>query len=201
MSEAPDPKNPKIRGAGISAPLAWLQETYGPEIFQRALQTLSPEEQALFRRGVVSVSWYPLLAWERMLHAYQREAQVAQGVTPEAFNERLMREGGGRILQTLYRFIFSMFQPQTILLRLFSVNQRLYDQGGCTLLQNEPGVCIARFSGPLSMYTYTRTFTLAGMYAALQMTGSEHIKVGIVADMKLAQDFFIEVKATYQLKA
>jgi hypothetical protein len=198
MPETVDPKNPKIRGAALSTPLTWLQETYGPEVFQRALQSLSPEEQALFRRGVVSVSWYPLLSWERFVLAYQKEVTALTGISADNFRSKLMMEGGGKLIKTLYRFIFSMFQPQTILSRLFSINARLYDQGESKLLQNEPGLCVARFLGPLSMYSYTRSFTLAGMVAALELTGSKNINVSIVTDEKRGSEFVIEVKATYQ---
>ena len=47
MMEAPDPK---LRGVGIAAPLAWLQETYGPETFLRVLRGFSPEENLPARR-------------------------------------------------------------------------------------------------------------------------------------------------------
>src|SRR5262245_25502105 len=134
MSHEPNPdpalRAPsQIRGAAVATTIDWIRQTYGDDLYQRAVARLSPEDRQGLERRILNRGWYPVLLWDRFLTACAAEVKRKTGEDQETFDIRNIREGGGRILQTVYKFVFSLFKTTTTLQRMAFIFSRIYDQG------------------------------------------------------------------------
>src|SRR5262252_9103168 len=129
---------PRIRGTVIAQGLQWIRKSYGEDLFARALSKLPEEERGPLRGTIITSAWYSIPMWMRFMDACYEEVHALTGEDRDTFDWRGLREGGGRILTTIYKFVFSMFQPTTTLPRMVFVFSRVFDQGKSELLENVP---------------------------------------------------------------
>jgi len=148
-AEAPEPS---IRGSYISPSKAWIVRTYGEDLFRRALSNLPPDEQAIFASELVSLSWYPLRQWTKLLDFVRAEVQQKTGENEATFDRRNVFETISGTMQKVYRIAFGLFSPTMIVAKVTPYFKKVYSHGEYEVIENEPGRCILRFaSAPVEM--------------------------------------------------
>jgi hypothetical protein len=179
--------------------IGWIRERYGDDLYRRALAQLPEAERASFQRAIPSLGWYQLTAWERLLAAVRAEARAATGEDEAAFDRRLIREAGGRMAKTLYKFLLSWFQPTALIQRVPGVILRSLEPSQAEVRENAAGRALLRFSGPADMYPYTRRYLPLAIPFVLEMAGAVDIDTAFTRDAADAGGFELEQRLTYRL--
>jgi hypothetical protein len=164
----------QIRGPAVSSFFHWVTQAYGPDLLSRALLKISLEDRAHFDKLIISLGWYPVAAFERLIDATYKEVANATGESRETFDKRGVQEGGGALMKTIYKFVMSMSSPQNTIARLPTIYPRVYDQGKLEVLQNEPGHCIFRHEGPEEMYPLAIRNLHYGLPYTLALVGAKN---------------------------
>jgi hypothetical protein len=159
-AEAPEPS---IRGSYISPSKAWIQRTYGDEVWEEALATLPAEQQAIFRAELVSLAWYPLKHWTALLDAVRANVRRKTGEDSATFDRRNLYESISGTMRTVYRIAFALLSPTTVVAKVTPYFKRVYSHGEYEVLENESGHCRIRFrDAPVEMLPeLERSFPLA----------------------------------------
>lgn len=168
----PSLSTPHIRGSVIGPAKQWMLRTYGRPLVERAVSVLSREEQSVLRGELVSVGWYPLAAWSRFLEAMRREVRAETGEDGATFDRRNVFESGSQTLTKVYRFVFGLFEPTTIVGKMTPVFRRIYSHGRVDLLENAPGRCVLAFhSAPTVMLAELQRFFPFSVELMLDLAG------------------------------
>jgi hypothetical protein len=168
---------PKINGLIVSAALSWLRSTYGNDLVERAFLRLSIEERTPLKKLVVSIGWYDFILFENFLDACYQEVQKKTGESREQFDQKGVEEGGGSIMNSVYRFIFAMMQPSNVLNRMITLFKRNYTHGNITILENRHGYCLIKSEIPKDMYRYMIRQNTVGYNHILKLSGAQNIKI------------------------
>src|SRR4051812_36709608 len=105
----------QLRGSVMNEARTWIREHYGEDLYKAALAALTPEERAIVDGALFPSMFYPILAWDRFLDAARAEAQRTQGDTERQFDEGNMRGAGSLILKVIYKFVFRVMKPESVL--------------------------------------------------------------------------------------
>jgi hypothetical protein len=136
---------PSIRGSYITPSKAWIIRTYGPNVYDRAVDALPARERLLFATELVSTSWYPLSQWTQVLGSVRAFAWETNREDEAAFDRRHLHESISTTMRTIYRVAFGLFSPETIIAKIMPLFKRVYSHGDFDVLQNKPGHCVLRF--------------------------------------------------------
>jgi hypothetical protein len=171
---------PSIRGAYINPSKAWIIRTYGREVFSQALSSLSPEQQAAFGGELVSLSWYPLGDWTRLLDSVRAHVWTTQREDEATFDRRHIYGSISTTMQTVYRIAFGLFSPQTVVAKVTPYFKRVYSHGEYEVIENEASRCLLRFSdAPSEMLPeIKRNFPIAAgwmLYTAKQQVTRQEL--------------------------
>lgn len=173
----PSLATPHIRGSVIGPAKQWMIRTYGRPLFERALAGLPREEQSVLRGELVSVGWYPLAAWSRFLEAMRREVRAETGEDGATFDRRNVFESGSQTLTKVYRFVFGLFDPTTIVGKMTPVFRRIYSHGRVELLENVPGRCVLAFhSAPMMVLGELERFFPLSVELMLDLAGQRIVE-------------------------
>jgi hypothetical protein len=135
----------KIKGAVIKDPRDWMRSSaYGPEAYQAALATLSPDEQALIDGPMLPSTWYPIAVWDRFQQAMRAQAHQRRGHSAEQFNMRNMRESGPAIIRGVYKFFLGLLNPTTVITQGMVIFGRSYSEGHFEVVENVMGHAVVR---------------------------------------------------------
>jgi hypothetical protein len=110
-----------------------------------------------------------------MLDLCYEEVKKATGETREIFDQRGIEEVGGSILNTVYRFIFSLLQPTSILNRISVLFKRNYSHGSVQVVENRPGHCVLLFETPKDMRSFIIRHNELGYSHVLRIAGAKNI--------------------------
>ncbi|HLK38982.1 MAG TPA: serine/threonine-protein kinase [Polyangiaceae bacterium] len=127
---------------------------------------IPPDQRAVFRSDLISLGWYPLRYWTRILDGVRAEVQKRTGEDGPTFDRRNVHESIGRAMQTIYRVAFRLLSPTTIVARVSPYFQGVYSHGEYDVLENELGRCVLRFRNlPVEMLPeLERSFPLAARW-------------------------------------
>lgn len=165
---------PSIRGSFITTGKAWIIKTYGEDLWQRAIKTLGPEQQALFGFEIIAGSWYSIEEWTKALDAVRAEVLAETGEDGATFDRRLMSESIGITMDKIFRVAFKLLSPTTVVAKVTPYFQRVYSHGMYTVVENELGRCRLRLSDtPIKMeHEVRRAFPIASRWM-LDIAGQE----------------------------
>ena len=165
----------KLNGIIVSTTLSWMRRAYGDDVVERALLQLPSEQRASLKKLVISLGWYDISLYERLLDLCYEEVKKKTGETRESFDQRGIEEVGGGILNTVYRFIFSLMQPSSILNRISALFKRNYSHGSVSVVENQPGYCLLLFELPNDMRSFIMRHNEIGYPHVLKMAGAKNI--------------------------
>lgn len=187
----------QIRGAHAATTIKWVRDAYGEEVFQRIFSRLTSEDQLYLNKQVMSTGWIPFSRYERFLAIAREEVKRATGEKEEEFDLRVIRESGGRMMNLLYKFLLFWTKPTTTLTRLITVNSKIYSQSCLELLQNDPGYCVLRHTGPKEIHNHVQRYTIPAVVFILELVGAEDIKSTLLRDEEYEYEYLYEASITY----
>lgn len=176
------PQTPHLRGFTVSNTIQWARNTYGDPVLQRAIERLEDEDRRLFQRSIMSMSWYPIEAWDRFLAALYEEIRAVSGEDDETLDRRNVREGGGAVMRTIYRFFFAFMEPVSTLSRLNTTFPRVYSHGRSEHVENRLGLNINRCTVPKEMRGNITRVMRHGLVYILEMVGAKEVVVEVSRD-------------------
>jgi hypothetical protein len=187
-----------LRGTAMRDTKDWIVQTYGPELYKRALAKLSAEERAVIDGTVLAGSLYPLAVWDRFLAAARAEVRQATGETEEAFDRRNVFEAGPRMARTAYSILLRVLSPTTILARVGGVLERLYDGARATTVENVDGRCVLRLVAAEPFRDNVRRHFPLAVEMLLTHARTRNTRVEITKnEVGPGREFTIEVTTTY----
>lgn len=187
----------QIRGAFFANIANWVKEAYGEDVYLRAVARLDKEDQALLQKKILTSGWYPVSFTERFANACRAEVLVSVGEDERTFNHRNIREAGGRIMQSLYKFVLSWLDIQFAIGKIPTLFSRIYDQGKAEVVSSSKGSCKVVFSGPPEMAESLKSFGPGSVDYIIELAGSKPKKVEISKLEENENGFLIEVYAEY----
>jgi hypothetical protein len=191
---------PHIRGSIVGPTRSWVIKAYGRELYDRALKALPGEAQARLEGEILPVSWFPLDQFQQFVDVAYREARAASGESEREFNRRMVLESGQSALLKVYRLVFSLFDPKTVISRAVPVYRRVYSHGKVDVTVNERGRCQLRFSEvPDSMLPMVRRTFPYACEAVLDLAGQQLIE-GKTSEERTGATTSVSFDATYQKK-
>lgn len=145
-------KEPQIKGAVVRPAREWVIKTFGQELYDQALQAIRREHASVFEAEIVSVGWYPLAAWSALMNAIRREVKSQHGIEWADFDRRNVFEAGSQTLTKVYRLVFGLMSPITVIEKLMPVASRVYSHGEATVISHTEGHLVLAFKdAPVSM--------------------------------------------------
>ena len=187
-----------IKGAVCGPAKDWIIRTYGMEVFNRVVGTLSKEDQAVIRGDLVSVGWYPLGSWSAYLMAMRREVPKITGENDLVFDRRLTFEGGQQTLTKVYRFVLGFFDPTTVINRVTTIFRRIYSHGKIDCIENTRGEFVLRFyEAPVEMFEEVKRMVPLAAELALDLAGQK-VTSTKVTHSTTGPVFTMDVKLNYQ---
>ena len=189
---------PKIKGAVIKDPRDWMRTAYGPDAYQAALATLSPDDKKFVDGQILAGSFYPVEAWDRFQAAMRAEALERRGHNDLQFSMRNMREAGSKIVKGIYKFLLGLMSPESAMTKFVTVYNRVYSEGHCELVKSEKGHVVLRYCdcSPVFRTNLTHNF-LASAIFILEMNGAKGIDGRISRDEVEGGKLVFEVTLTY----
>jgi hypothetical protein len=188
-----------IKGAVIRDTRDWMRTAYGPTAYATALAKLSSEERALIDGTLLAASWYPIAAWDRMQEAMREEALKRKGHGAHEFNMRNMREAGSLIVRNIYKILLGLVSAQSVMTRSVVVFNRIYSEGRCEVVENEPGRAVIRYCGasPAFRTNLTHNFVSCLMYL-LELNGTKDVDGRVSRDEVVDGKLIFETTITYR---
>jgi hypothetical protein len=196
MSPADKPPA-QIRGAFFANIVNWVQDAYGKETYQRILDRLDEEDRRLLQKKILTSGWYPVEFTERFANACRAEVLASFGESESTFDRRNLREAGGRVMQSLYKFVLSWLEPRTVITKIPALFGRIYDQGQAEVARNDPGLCEVIFRGPKEMTDSIRRFGPGSVEYVLELSGAKPRSIELYRATLVGDLFSAEVIGAY----
>lgn len=188
---------PMIRGTAVSAVFGFLKKNYGEAFLRSMIATLPVEHQKIFE-GLLPVSWYPIASYDLLLALAHQSISEQTHETRIEFEKRIFLSES-KIMQGIYKFIFSLMQPTALLARVPSFVGRLYNQGEVKLLENRAGRCLLRYSGPRALYEHMRRSCISGNTYFLEIGGAREIEIQFPVEQVDDKAYLFEMLLTYRM--
>ena len=189
---------PQIRGTAVSAVFGFIKKHYGEALLRDIVNRLPIEHQRPFQKLVLPISWYPVASYELFLALAHQEISKQTQETQIEFEKRMFLSES-KLMQSIYKFVFSLMQPTALLARLPSFLGRLYDQGEVKLIENRAGHCLLRYSGPRSLYAHMRRSCIPGNTHFLEIGGATQLQLQFPVEQVDDQTYLFEMLITYQM--
>jgi hypothetical protein len=124
----------KVKGVAFRSVLAALEELRGKAVVDRALSTLSADDRSSIEFRVVNTGWYPIELYCTLLDAI---------ATSNGEGESLVRSIGATALRRdvtgVYRVMFRVFSPESVLAISAKLFGFYYDTGSLTIVEKRHG--------------------------------------------------------------
>jgi hypothetical protein len=199
MAATPSAAEPKIKGAVIKDPRDWMRTAYGAEAYEAALAKMPDAERAVIDGPILAGSWYPIEVWDRFQAAMRAEAMSRRGHNALQFSMRNMREAGSVIVRSIYKFLLGLVSPESAVSKFVVVYNRVYSEGRCEIVTNEPGRVVLRYCdcAPVFRTNLTHNFLSSAMFI-LELNGATGIDGHVSRDEVVSGKLVFEASVTYR---
>ncbi|MEO8294869.1 MAG: TIGR02265 family protein, partial [Gemmatimonadota bacterium] len=160
----------QVKGSVLKSRLVFIEEHFGEAGVKQVLESLSPEDQQVFRM-ILTVKWYPFELGKRMDNAI---VQVLGGGRPEFF-ERLGEASAEKNLSTLHHGFMTEGRPHAFLAKAPAIYALYYETGRREYQQTgeKSGVLTTHDA---ETFSTADCLTVVGWYRrALQMCGAQGV--------------------------
>jgi hypothetical protein len=134
----------KLKALSILQARAYTLEKYGAEATERVKASLSDEVRAqLYSEQLLPVDWIEVELAVKHVQAYDNIVGTGDGQLATS----LVREVAERHFKGLYRVLFLVASPRSVLEKSARLWTRYYDQGESLVTIHEPGHATSRIVG------------------------------------------------------
>jgi hypothetical protein len=165
------PPGPQLSGAILLEQIAYANERFGMEAYQRALATLKPKDREVIE-SLLAVSWLAPRIAEELKNAMARELRV----DPIDFQKELCRAGVERAIHKFWRGLLAMMPDPLITSRSPILYRRVFSPGDFQVAMQGPGTCTWALTGWPDIVDYDAIGIQAGLEAILTYTGRKHVR-------------------------
>lgn len=133
---------PKVKGVAFRSVLASLAELRGATMVERVLASLPREQRSSIEFRVVNTGWYSIELYRALLGAIARESGEGDALVRSIGAASLRRDVTG-----VYRVMFKILSPETVLAlssRLFGF---YYDTGSITITERKAAYARSEYQG------------------------------------------------------
>ena len=116
-----------VKGTGLVSSGHWIEQTYGPEVWQEILRSLSPEARSVFENALIT-NWYPVELLDETWTAFHDRCHPSNG----RFQEVMMKQGvfiAQENLSTIYDLLLMFVRTPQQLLKIMPRLWKTYFQG------------------------------------------------------------------------
>lgn len=143
-----------------------IERLVGADGYQRALMRL-PEERRLEFTGMGMFSWCSTTTVAMLLVEAAKEA----GTDANSFTARVVREGFGRVMRTVWRLFVSFSDDEAIVRRAGVVYTKAIDRGKTQAFVESPGHLVLEISEWPDINIIDIVAIASGIEAALEVAG------------------------------
>ena len=143
-----------------------IERLVGADGYHRALKRL-PEDRRLEFTGMGMFSWCSTTTIAMVLNEAAREA----GTDPNSFTARVVREGFGRVMRTVWRLFVSFSDDEAIVRRAGVVYTKAIDRGKTQARVEAPGHLVLEISDWPDINAIDIVAIASGIEAALEVAG------------------------------
>jgi len=143
-----------------------VERIIGPEAYRRALDRLPEERRAEFV-NIGMFSWCRTTTVALVMTEAAREANQP----PNDFTARVVREGFGSVMRTVWRLFMSFSSDEAIVRRAATVYTKAIDRGKATAFVESPGHLVLEISEWPDIHGIDIVAIASGIEAALEVAG------------------------------
>lgn len=142
MSATPR-QEPSVKGVAFRSVLSALATLRGKDATAQAIARMPADLGETFKYGgIMAPSWYPI-SWYRMMWKAIREATGEGTEIAHQIGRETMRAD----MTGIYRLVFKIVSPQTVLSLSTKIFSNYYDSGKLEVLESQTGYARARWNG------------------------------------------------------
>lgn len=162
----------RVKGSNLLNRHAFVQESFGPEAWDRVLASLTGDDARLLSPRILASSWYPFDLYNRLDKAM---CQVLAGGDLD-FCRSLGVDSARRALFGTYR-LYLKDGAEAILRRLAVLHRAFYDSGSMDVTHLGPGHCVIR-TVYIPRSSLTNCLVAEGFYrTVVEMCGGHGVQV------------------------
>jgi len=143
-----------------------VERIIGPEAYRRALDRL-PEDRRNEFVNIGMFSWCRTTTVALVMTEAAREANQL----PNDFTARVVREGFGSVMRTVWRLFMSFSTDEAIVRRAATVYTKTIDRGKAKAFVESPGHLVLEISEWPDIHTIDIVAIASGIEAALEVAG------------------------------
>lgn len=183
----------RTKGVSLKSFLATLDRLHGRAAVERTMDLLSREPRDALTYGkVVASGWYPI-GWFKELHA---SAQRACNLGEE-LARTIGYEGTRADFRGVYKFVASMFSPETLLKQSPRVWSTYWDGGELLVDEASRGRALARFKRCFGFDRNLWLNVIGATQSSLEVAGAYDVKIEVLSGGDMF-DTSMELLATWQ---
>lgn len=132
-----------VKGTGPLAVYEFLKQRFGDQCLVKVKETLSPEDQKLFDKPILPVTWVDFGFYMRMIVA----ADKLLGKGDMKIVEEAARYNMNKNFRGVYKILVSFVSPTFVIQRAHLVWRQWFDSGEMKVQVTEPGRARATMAG------------------------------------------------------
>ena len=172
-AEPPVTRVPHVKGVAFRTVMKLVEERRGKAIVESAVKAMDGEVGAAFAGGtLVAMAWYPV-AWYRSMWKGILSATGGQ----VSFVRELGRAAVDLDSKGIYRILFRLLSPQTLMSIGMTHFGRIYDTGKVEVLRESWGRVRVRWTG-CAEFDHTMWVEIAGSCERLvELAGGKNVRI------------------------
>ncbi len=168
---------PHVKGVSFRSVLQALEALRGSELVKNCTAQLPADLAEAFQYGTILASgWYPI-GWYRVLLDSARKAACSG----EQFIYQIGRQCMIQDTKGVYRTVFNLLSPQTVIRVTPRLFNNYYDTGTCSIIDAKLGFAHARWTHCEQFDRNMWCEIFGGTEKLLELSGAKHLRTRIVA--------------------
>lgn len=162
-----------MKGVAFKSVLAALDERFGAVAVAEMYRSLPPADAAWLQYKVVATGWYPTSRYRSMWSAIA----AAAGGHGDDLARQIGRVCMQRDMGGVYRLVFKLLSPETVLSLSGKMFSNYYDTGTLSIVEARPGLARAAFKGCVGWSRLMWMEILGASEMLLELGGARELRV------------------------
>ncbi|MEW5847605.1 MAG: hypothetical protein AB2A00_02285 [Myxococcota bacterium] len=167
----------KVKGANFLSVMAALKTLRGETAVTAVTNgMLTPGGEALRLGTLLASGWYPASWYRDLLDAIRGLPAGGDALVVAVSKEGIRRDVGG-----IYKLVFKLMSPQTLLTQSSKALRMYYDRGECQILESRDGFVRASYRGFVGFNRVMWLDTRAASELLLELSGAKGLHLRVVS--------------------